>query len=59
LKRATRIENRDAFHDQLQDIVVNASKNGVDVRGGWPIQGDDSGNEQWDVEIVRLEQTDE
>jgi hypothetical protein len=47
------ITTEDGFQEGLQRLVVEADSNGVDVRGGWPMEGSD-GKRAWDIEITRV-----
>jgi hypothetical protein len=47
------IATEDEFQEGLQQLVVEADSNGVDVRGGWPVEGSD-GERAWDIEITRV-----
>ncbi|MFC4358553.1 hypothetical protein ACFO0N_11435 [Halobium salinum] len=43
------VTTEDQFEEQLRRLVRTADANGVDVRGGWPVENGRSG---WDLEIV-------
>jgi hypothetical protein len=45
----TAITTEEEFHEALRRLVLEADSNDIDVRGGWPIVGDERG---WDLEIV-------
>lgn len=48
-------EVRDAeeFHERLEDLLLRAERNGIDVQGSWPcFNGTEAPS--WDVEIVEI-----
>jgi hypothetical protein len=51
--RHAAVETADGFHEALQKLVTEASSNGVDVRGSWPVAGSE-GQTSWDIEIARI-----
>lgn len=53
------IDTEAAFQEYVQDIVTQATANGVDVEGAWPVFTDDPDFPDWDLEIVRLYEPDE
>jgi hypothetical protein len=42
------------FHERLREVVTDAAEDGVDVEGSWPVRNDDSAEPDWDIEIIRL-----
>ncbi|MFW5919760.1 MAG: hypothetical protein ACOCSF_06150 [Halanaeroarchaeum sp.] len=48
------IETETDFQERLESLVEEAYENGVDVRGGWPVQVNEEDAPDWDVEIVAL-----
>ena len=54
--RGVGIDSEADFHDALHEILVAATANGVDVRGGWPIRTDGGDTPDWDLEIVELKE---
>lgn len=47
------ITTAEGFQDALQTVVLEAESNGVDVRGGWPVVGNDQ-ERAWDIEITQV-----
>ena len=47
------ITTEDGSQEGLQQLVAEADSNGVDVRGGWPVERSD-GERAWDIEITRV-----
>lgn len=47
------ITTAEDFREALRTIVTEADRNGVDVRGGWPIERIES-ERAWDIEITRV-----
>jgi hypothetical protein len=52
-EQATAVTTKDAFHEAVQKLVVEATANDVDVRGGWPVAGGDE-DTAWDVTITHI-----
>jgi len=52
-ERDQAITTSDGFQEALRTLVLEADANGVDVRGGWPIELTD-GDRGWDVEITSV-----
>ena len=46
------VSSGERFHEALQRLVTAAAAKGVDVRGGWPVVGDDEAT--WEVEITMI-----
>ncbi|HKL30588.1 MAG TPA: hypothetical protein VJ898_15140 [Natrialbaceae archaeon] len=47
------------FHDRLRAAVRDATENGVEVEGSWPVLSDDPDAPDWDVEIVLLDESED
>jgi hypothetical protein len=42
----------EAFHEHLESLVRAAADQGVDVRGNWPVTGDDG---TWSIKVDRID----
>ncbi|MFO7927120.1 MAG: HalOD1 output domain-containing protein [Halobacteriota archaeon] len=52
---AHEVTTKDGFHEKLQALVTEASSNGVDIRGSWPVAGSERRG-SWNIEIRRIGQ---
>lgn len=48
------ITSSSAFREALSELLAEASENGVEVRGGWPVTGTGDESPTWDVEVTPL-----
>lgn len=51
------ISTREAFYDALDELVVQATENGIAIEGGWECGRNDG--QLWDVVIVEVVQTED
>jgi hypothetical protein len=47
------VTTEDDFREALRRLMIEADSNGVDVRGGWPVERND-GERAWGIEVTRM-----
>jgi hypothetical protein len=47
------VTSEEAFREALRQLVIEADSNGVDVRGGWPVERSDA-ERAWELEITEI-----
>lgn len=50
---STDITDEEEFRDALRAVAMEARSNGVDIRGSWPLTGDDE-TQVWDVVVTEI-----
>jgi hypothetical protein len=47
------VTSEEVFREALRQLVIEADSNGVDVRGGWPVERSDT-ELAWELEITEI-----